>query len=477
MSLKLRRTKIVATLGPAVNSYDLLERILDAGVDVVRINLSHGNYEEHSKRIQMVRDYCQKKLANIGVLLDLQGPKIRIGSFIEDSVLLKEGDIFTFDTNLDIKKGTKEAVGISYKDLLLDVSTGSTIILGDGHISIKVIDITKSKIIGKVIGGGYLSNNIGLNLLDGGISANNLTKKDIRDIEFAYLQKADFLALSFVSSAADIIRCREILLEHNFDTCLIAKIERANAVKEDNIEAIIAKADGIMVARGDLGIEIGDPRLPATQKKLIFLANKYKKFVITATQMLETMVTKPTPTRAEVFDIANAVLDGTDAVMLSGETAIGKYPLQTVQKMSDVCLEAEKSALYYSQIEDDKEFHTIDEAVALSTMYAANNLKVSAIIALTQSGKTALWMSRVVSETPIFAMSNKQNTRQKVTLYRGVYPCIINFNKDWDLVYKDAFEKLKKKGIINTGDLVILTKGTHKNKSGGTDMMRIFCVD
>jgi len=474
-----RRTKILATLGPSTDEPDVLKGILDAGVNVVRINFSHNNEKEHLARIAQVREYEKENDVFIGVMMDLQGPKIRIASFKLGKIELKNGGQFTLDSGLPEKDSDEGSVGLAYKELPNDLSIGNTLLLDDGKIILQVDEISGKKIKTKVIQGGTLSNNKGINLRGGGLSASALTEKDKQDIVTAAKADADYVAISFPVNADDVRETKRLLEEAGSNASVIAKIERAESLQDEVITEIIQESAGIMVARGDLGVEIGDPQLPAQQKRLILLARANDRFVITATQMLESMILSPIPTRAEVFDVANAVLDGTDAVMLSAETAVGKNPVKAVKTMSDVCIEAEKSPtakVSHHRLHED--FEGIDETIAMSSMYAANHLGAKVVATLTQTGKTALWMSRISSNISIFAMSDNYKTLKKVTIYRGVYPCYIEKNSadDWNDVNSKVIEILLKKSVVVDKDVVILTKGMHKDKSGGTNLMKILRV-
>ena len=474
-----RRTKILATLGPSTDEPDVLKGILDAGVNVVRINFSHNNEKEHLARIAQVREYEKENDVFIGVMMDLQGPKIRIASFKSGKIELNNGGQFTLDAGLPESDGDEGSVGLAYKELPNDLSIGNTLLLDDGKIILQVDEISGKKIKTKVIQGGTLSNNKGINLRGGGLSASALTEKDKQDIVTAAKADADYVAISFPVNADDVRETKRLLEEAGSNASVIAKIERAESLQDEVITEIIQEAAGIMVARCDLVVEIGDPQLPAQQKRLILLARANDRFVITATQMLESMILSPIPTRAEVFDVANAVLDGTDAVMLSAETAIGKNPVKAVKTMSDVCIEAEKSPtakVSHHRLHED--FEGIDETIAMSSMYAANHLGAKVVATLTQTGKTALWMSRISSNISIFAMSDNYKTLKKVTIYRGVYPCYIEKNSadDWNDVNNKVIESLLNKSVVVDKDIVILTKGMHKDKSGGTNLMKILRV-
>ena len=475
-----RRTKILATLGPATDKEGVLESILSAGVNVVRINFSHGSEEEHLGRVSAVRQWAKANDTYIGVLMDLQGPKIRIASFKDGiKIQLNNGDTFSLDADLDENSGDQNSVGIAYKTLPQEVKPGNILLLDDGKIVLEVVNIEGNKIITTVIQAGVLSDKKGINLRGGGLSADALTEKDKKDILIAAKANADYVALSFPVHGDDVRETKELLKQAGCTAGVISKIERAESLVEEVILDIIEESAGIMVARGDLGVEIGDPQLPAEQKRLIKLARSNDRIVITATQMLESMITNPIPTRAEVFDVANAVLDGTDAVMLSAETAAGDFPENAVRTMHDVCLETEKNPIAkVSHHRLHEHFKYIDETIAMSTMYAANHLGVKVVASLTETGKSAMWMSRMSSNISIFAMSDNLQTLRKVTLYRGVYPCGIDKNSasDWSQVNETVIDTLIKNEVVEDGDLVVLTKGMYKDKSGGTNMMKILHV-
>jgi len=473
----LRRTKIVATLGPATDDPKLLDEVLAAGVDVVRLNMSHGTYEEHERRAEWVRNRANACGRQVGVLIDLQGPKIRCGKFVGGAIELAIGDRFILDTAWDLECGNQGRVGVTYPTLHEEVSRGDSLLLNDGLIVLWIDEVQGSEVLCKVVIGGTLSNNKGINKQGGGLSAPALTEKDKEDIRFAARLQADYVAVSFVRSAADVHVTRQLLQEAGGHGGIVSKIERAEAL--DCIEEIIDASDVIMVARGDLGVEIGDAELPAVQKRLIFTARKRNCVVITATQMMESMIKNPIPTRAEVFDVANAVIDGTDAVMLSGESAAGNYPAKAVEAMDRVCKEAEKQS--QTRISDHR-LHTafvrIDEAIAMSAMYTANHLGVAAIAALTESGSTTQWMSRISSGIPIYALTAQVATRRKVTLFRGVYPVSLDLEPGIDSRQAniEVIEELQRRGAVRDDDLVIITKGDLKGVSGGTNVMKIVRV-
>ena len=473
----LRRTKIVATMGPATDDPKVLDDVIAAGVDVVRLNMSHGSYEEHEKRAEWVRNRAQASGRQVGVLVDLQGPKIRIGRFVDEKIQLAPDDKFILDTGFDPLAGNQERVGVTYPTLHEECSRGDTLLLNDGHIVLWVEEVVDLEVRCKVLIGGPLSNNKGINKQGGGLSAPALTDKDREDIKFAAKIEADYIAVSFVQVAADVELARSLLREAGGQGGVVSKIERAEAL--DCIEDIIDASDVIMVARGDLGVEIGDAELPAVQKRLIRQARKMNCVVITATQMMESMIENPIPTRAEVFDVANSVMDGTDAVMLSAESAAGKYPAKAVQAMDRVCKEAEKQS---ETRQSDHRLHTvfgyIDEAIAMATMYTANHLGAAAIVSLTESGATAKWMSRISSGIPIYALTGHVATRRKVTLFRGVYP--VSFSLDPGMTHQEVnmevIEELQRRGAVRDDDLVIITKGDLSGIAGGTNAMKIIRV-
>lgn len=471
-----RRTKIIATLGPSTTDQETLDELIDAGADVVRLNLSHGNHDEHRKRVKYIRKRSKFKESAVGILIDLQGPKIRIAKFSEDEVELEEGAPFVLDPKCDPDKGNLERVSITYPELASDLVPGDILVLADGAIELTVNQITNGEIRCTTLVGGKLTNNKGINKKGGGLSAPALTDKDRLDIEFAAEVGADFLAVSFVRNAEDVKEARRLLQAAGGDGYIVAKIERAEAL--DCIDEILEVSEIIMIARGDLGVEIGDAELPAVQKRLIRQARSANRVVVTATQMMESMIHSPIPTRAEVFDVANSVLDGTDAVMLSAETAAGKYPIKAVQAMARACEEAEKQReVTHSHHRLDSVFGRVDEAIAMASMYTANHMEAAAIAAWTESGSTAKWMSRISSGIPIYALTSKQSTRRKVTIFRGVYPVNFKYGED-EILDPNAtiINKLISMGAVEIGDLVVLTMGDQKGVQGGTNAMKILCV-
>ena len=473
---KLRRTKIVATMGPASESIEMIDKMIKAGVDVVRLNFSHGEPEDHIRRAKDVRERAALQGRTVGVLGDLQGPKIRTDRFVEGKVLLVADQEFVLDAQLGRDEGTKETVGITLKTLPDDVNTGDTLLLDDGRVVLQVTKIVDRKIYTTVIVGGFLSNNKGINRLGGGLTAPALTAKDLVDIKLAAKIDVDYLAVSFPQSADDVHETRRLLKEAGGSAGIVSKIERAEAL--ECIDSIIDASDVIMIARGDLGVEIGDANLPKVQKELIHKARCMNKVVITATQMMESMCENPIPTRAEVFDVANAVLDGTDAVMLSGETAAGKYPAKAIAAMSEICLKSEEDGkAMRSDHRINTKFEFIDEGIAMATMYAANHIGATGIASLTESGSTALWMSRISSGIPIYAMSRSEHTRRRVTLYRGVYPVEFqSLDTSHAEVNAKAIALMSSTHLVNDGDIVIITKGDLMGALGGTNAMKIIRV-
>ena len=472
--MTLRKTKIVATLGPSSCSEEMLARMITAGVNVVRLNFSHGLAIDHIKRAETVRAIAVKLHRPIGILCDLQGPKIRIGKFAQGKVSLKTGDLFTLDAACEL--GDQYQVGLDYKTLPKEVTPQTILLLDDGRITMQVDRVSGHKIHCVVLSGGTLSDSKGINRQGGGLSAEALTKKDREDIKTAVAIEADYIAISFPKSADDVRLARRLVEEAGGNASIIAKIERAEAIQ--NRESIIEASDAIMVARGDLGVEVGDAAVPGLQKRMIRMARAHNKLVITATQMMESMITSPIPTRAEVSDVANAVLDGTDAVMLSAETAAGQYPLETVQAVHRVVIEAEKEYFSQQHVQKlDQVFIKTDEAIAAATIYTAKHLKIKAIAALTQSGNAAQWLSRADAEVPIYALSPDKHARRKLTLHRGVYPFpIVQENKNRDEILREMEQVLLQEKVVNAGDLVLLTFGEPIGSPGGTNTLKIIKI-
>jgi pyruvate kinase len=474
----LRRTKILTTLGPATDNPKVLGEMIRAGADVVRMNFSHGEAAAHAKRVQTVREVAEQVGKWVAVLGDLQGPKIRIDRFVEGKVFLNEGEPFTLDVSLDSKAGTAKSVGVAYKNLPNDVRAGDTLLLNDGLIVLEVGDVDGPRIKTRVVVGGELSDNKGINKQGGGLTAGALTDRDREHIKLAAELGVDYLAVSFARDGDDMDEARHLLRKEGGHGHLVAKIERSEALV--NLDRIIQASDAVMVARGDLGVEVGYAELTGLQKHIISACRKRNRVVITATQMMESMIHNPVPTRAEVSDIANAVMDGTDAVMLSGESAVGKYPVKAVTTMAQVIMGAEKYESSHTPVRhrsDGGSFEKTDEAIAMAVMYTANHLKVKAIVALTESGSTPLWMSRIRADIPIYAFTRHEETRRRVMLYRGVYPVTFDItHSNAQLLYADIFKLMLKQGMVDVGDRIILTKGELSGVSGKTNAMKILEV-
>ena len=472
----MRRTKIIATLGPATDEPGVLEKLIAAGVDVFRLNYSHQTHNHHEKRMKEIRRLSLEYKHAVAVIADLQGPKIRIENFKGGKIQLKEGGNFKINTKLSSDSGDESQVGISYKQLANDLKLNDRLLIDDGRIVLGVLSIDNYIIDCEVITGGELTNSKGINLQGGGLSANALTNKDIEDMKHAAKIEVDFVAISFPRDAKDIKKARKMMKDCNCNAQIIAKIERADAL--NHIEEIIKESDVIMIARGDLGVEVGDAALPPIQKSLIKKARDMDRAVITATQMMESMIENKIPTRAEVFDVANAVIDGTDAVMLSGETSIGHYPDEAVKSMSRICEVAEKQrSVRESDHRINQRFETISEAVAMSSMYSANHIGAKAICSLTETGGTCLWMSRISSGIPIYAFTRHTATRRRVALYRGVYPMKFDITHTDPLeANKQMIDQLIEQNVVVEGDFVIITKGDLRGKRGATNNMKIIQV-
>ncbi len=470
-----RATKIVATLGPASSEPALLEQMIRSGVNVVRLNFSHGTAQDHIDRAQMVREAAQRAGREVAIMADLQGPKIRVGKFAQGKVMLEPGAKFVLDA-ARVELGDVHAVGLDYKSLPREVKTGDVLLLNDGLIVITVDAVVGEAIHTTVKLGGELSNNKGINKLGGGLTAPALTAKDMDDIRTAMAFKADYVAVSFPKNATDMEMARQLCnvasADHHHRPGLIAKIERAEAIPK--LLEILLASDGIMVARGDLAVEVGNAAVPALQKRMIKMAREHDKVVITATQMMESMITNPVPTRAEVSDVANAVLDGTDAVMLSAETAAGKYPLETVVEMAKICHAAEAHEVV--KLDADfmgKTFHRIDQSIAMGALFTAYHLGAKAIVAMTDSGSTALWMSRHLIQVPIYALTPRVATQRKMALYRNVRPLLKDTSGDRDTALQQAENDLKTRGLVKPGDIYAITCGEPMGAPGGTNMLQI----
>ena len=476
----IRRTKIVATVGPASDSSDMIARLMNAGVNVFRLNFSHGTSAHHAKVAARIRKQATIAGNYVGIMADLQGPKIRIGSFKDESIQLAAGDPFRLDLELADGEGDIRGVGLEYRELCTSVARGDTLLLDDGRIRLRVDEVEDSAVECTVLLGGKLGSRKGINRLGGGLAAPALTAKDLTDIDSLAEVHPDFVAVSFVSSAEDIHQTRELLQQHNLNPSIIAKIERAEVVADsETLDGIVIASDGVMVARGDLGVEVGDAQLIGIQKELITKARRMDRVVITATQMMESMIENPMPTRAEVFDVANAVLDGTDAVMLSAETAVGKFPVEVVVAMSEAALGAERQAVVRtSRYRANREFSSAQETIAMSAIYAANHYgNVRGIACLTQSGRTPLLMSRLSSGRPIFALSHVSETLQKLCLCRGVVPLFFDAEAfDSDSVEARAIEFLLDGGYLSKEDSILLTRGERMGTAGSTNIMKILPV-
>jgi pyruvate kinase len=453
-----------------------MSNLIRAGIDVARINLSHGTLEDHRYRAALVQERAMKRGRPVGLLCDLQGPKIRIQGFRSGKAHLRNSKPFVIDTTLNSTEGTEERVGTTHKNLALDVKRGDVLLLDDGSIALRVESVDDKQVHTRVVVGGELLNYKGINRQGGGLSAEAVTDKDREDIVFATELGADFIGVSFVRSSEDIELARELVRSAGSNAHIVAKIERREAI--ENIDAIIRSADVIMVARGDLGVELGDAELPGVQKRLIAEARTGNKIVITATQMMQSMITNAQPTRAEVLDVANAVLDGTDAVMLSAETAVGRHPARVVAAMDRVCRGAERHhSARVSTHRMDAHFETTEEAISMATMYTANHHSIAAILALTESGTTPMWMSRISSGIPIIAATRLPETERRLALYRGVYPVpfdattVSRASLNWA-----AVEEIRQRGLVQDGDKIILTKGDLYGAEGGTNAMKIVKV-
>ncbi|MDO8776524.1 MAG: pyruvate kinase [Burkholderiaceae bacterium] len=470
-----RATKIVATLGPASSDPALLEQMIRAGVNVVRLNFSHGKAQDHIDRANLVREAAARAGTVVAIMADLQGPKIRVGRFADGKVQLEPGAKFVLDAARK-ELGDVTAVGLDYKDLPSEVKAGDVLLLNDGLI-VLTVDAVKGQAVHTTVKlGGELSNNKGINKQGGGLTAPALTAKDMDDIKTAMSFQADYLAVSFPKCGSDMELARQLAnvagAEWGHKPHLIAKIERAEAIPK--LLEILLASDGIMVARGDLAVEVGNAAVPALQKRMIKLARLHDKTAITATQMMESMITNPVPTRAEVSDVANAVLDGTDAVMLSAETAAGKYPLETVIEMANICAAAESAEDVKLDADfTDMAFERIDQSIAMGALFTAHHLGAKAIVAMTESGSTALWMSRHRIHIPIYALTAQVATQRKLTLYRNVQPLLMDTDSDRDTALMQAETYLKSKGIVQKSDVYAITCGEPMGAPGGTNMLKI----
>ena len=470
-----RATKIVATLGPASSSPEVLERMIRAGVDVVRLNVSHGTAQDHITRAGLVREVAERCGKQVAIMADLQGPKIRVGKFVAGKVMLESGAPFVLDA-ARTEPGDLQGVGLDYKSLPRDVRPGDTLLLNDGLLMLTVERVVGDAVHTVVKIGGELSNNKGINKLGGGLTAPALTAKDMEDIKTAMAFRCDYVAVSFPKSATDMEMARQLANvagePYQHKAALIAKIERSEAIPV--LEQILRASDGIMVARGDLAVEVGNAAVPALQKRMIRMAREMDKVVITATQMMESMIVNPVPTRAEVSDVANAVLDGTDAVMLSAETAAGKYPVETIEQMAAIALEAERAEDVSLDADfRNRQFGRIDQSIAMGALFTAHHLGCKAIVALTESGSTALWMSRHKIHVAIYALTSQLQTHRKMTLYRNVHPLLMPSYADRDEALAKAEALLTGAGVLKPGDTYAITCGEPMGHPGGTNMLKV----
>lgn len=473
-----RRTKIIATLGPATDVPEMLAAVIRNGVNIARLNFSHSDHDLQRKRIEMVRAEARRQKRIVGILADLQGPKIRIAKFSSGKVQLSVGDPFVLDASLADNAGDQTQVGIDYKALPNDVKAEDTLLLDDGRITMHVESVTGPKIVCRVTSGGTLSNHKGINRLGGGLSAKALTDKDKRDLAFAVQHDVDYIAISFPRNADDIHETHDLIEQAGGDQHVIAKIERAEAVLPDAMDAIIEASHGVMVARGDLAVEIGDAQVPVVQKHLIHRCRALNKPVIIATQMMESMIHSTVPTRAEVSDVANAVLDYADAVMLSAETAVGDNPDKVVAAMAETCIVSEQVPLCErnNHIAPPR-FKHIDEAIAMATMYTANHFDIKAVVALTESGRTPLYLSRVRTTMPIYALSRNARTLGRMALYRDVFPIAFDVTQYMrDEVNRAVVDVLQAQGVLAEGDRVAMTKGDFLGVGGGTNSLKILVI-
>lgn len=472
-----RKTKIVATLGPASSSKETIQELIEAGVNIFRLNASHGTLEEHKETIEVIKK-LRKKLTKkpIAILLDLQGPKIRVGKLENgEPIDLIEGNNITITSDNII--GNQEKISTNYPDLASDINIGDTILLNDGVFELSVIDIKGKDVLTEVKAGGKLSEHKGVNLPGRTNSLSAITEKDKTDLEFAVNNKVDYIALSFVRKEEDIIELKKHIKDLDSSIPVVAKIEKPEAL--DNISGIIKESDGIMVARGDLGIELAPHKVPMAQKKLIDLANKSKIFVITATQMLESMISSPLPTRAEASDVANAIIDGTDCIMLSGETSIGKYPIKAVKMMDKIACEIELkdySAIKKTIPDCDPEFPKDSNAIAESAFNLSNELNLAAIIAFTNSGFTAKLISNFRPKVPIIAVTHSKRVSRQLTAYSGVYPFVYDIDYFSEPMLKGLNKFLQEHTVLEKGDKTILVGGIPYLITGFTNLIRIHTI-
>ncbi len=470
----MRKTKIVCTIGPASDSPEALEKLIKAGMDVARLNLSHGTREEHVERIRKIRLLSRELNKVVALLLDTRGPEVRIKTFSKGSVYLKQGALFTLTT--EEVEGNESKVSVTYANLPGEVAAGSQVLLDDGLIALKVVRVEGPNIVCQVVTGGELSNRKSINIPGISLGLPALSEGDLDDIRFGAHHGIDFIAASFVRKSEDIIAIKEVLEEEKSAARIIAKIENEEGV--NNLESILEIADGIMVARGDLGVEIPAEDVPLVQKFLIEKCNQAGKPVITATQMLDSMIRNPRPTRAEASDVANAIFDGTDAVMLSGETAAGKYPVESVETMARIALRTEEALHFETILEEFPPLmeHNVTDAISFSTCYTAQILNVAAIITSTQSGYTARMVSKFRPRAPIFAVTPKEKVANQLALTWGTYPLMAPPMNNTDDMFEAAVEVCLKAGYINKGDMIVITAGIPMGVAGTTNLLRVHTV-
>lgn len=475
-------TKIIATLGPGSNRIDLLRDMIHVGaLNVVRFNFSHGTPEFHEENARIVREAAAQAGREVAIMADLQGPKIRVSKIAGGGVAIGEGESVLLDAAFS-GEGTRERIGLDYRKLPEDVQAGDVLLLDDGLLTLKVMRVSGSEIHAVAENSHVLKSNKGINKQGGGLSAGALTEKDFRDLKTAVEIGCDYLAVSFVKNAEDMRTARAavatecVRLGQVIQPGLVAKIERIEAI--ENLDEIIEASDGIMVARGDLAVEVGNAAVPALQKRMIRRAREMRRFSIIATQMMESMIENPVPTRAEVSDVANAVLDGTDAVMCSAETAVGKYPFETVRQMAQICAAAEKEQDSLVGVADTVEVtRRTDHAVAAAAVHLARQVDAKVVVALTESGTTAFQISRYGIQLPIFALTPSVQAQRRMAVYRGVRPLRLATSTEHDRALVEVEVRLRELGVLKAGDQYIITSGARMRQSGSTDTLQIIKVD
>lgn len=468
----LRKTKIVCTIGPASEREEILRELIKAGMNVARLNFSHGDYNVHGERIRLIRKLSEELETPIPILQDLQGPKIRVGEIENDKVFLKDNEEIALTPKELV--GNEKLISVNYSHLLEDINIGDRILIDDGLIELKVIDKKEDKLICHIVHGGYLSSRKGVNFPDSTLRVSPLTEKDKKDVLFGIEKKIDFIALSFVQRASDILELKEFLELHDARIPVIAKIEKREAV--NNFREILEVADGIMVARGDLAIEMSNEEVPLIQKKIIRETRLAGKPVITATQMLISMVNNPTPTRAEVSDVANAILDGTDAVMLSNETATGKYPVESVQMMDKIARRVEEEFPYDTFLQESNCHKNITEAITFSTCQIAKEIEASAIVTATHSGFTARHISKYRPKAPIFAITHFPEVQRRLNLSWGVTPLLTEVFYNTDEMFEKSTKILLQKNYVKRGDTIVITAGIPMGISGMTNLIKVHVI-